>query len=75
MTGAGADRLSKGMKKAFGRPVGLAARIYEGTRIFLIEIEDKYAKYAEEALRRASHKLSGKYYIVTEDIKREEEGE
>jgi len=72
MTGAGADRMSKGMKNAFGKPIGLAARIYEGTRVFMIEIDDKYLKYAEESLRRASHKLSGKYYISIENIKKEE---
>ena len=35
-TGAGADRISRGMSQAFGRPVSVAARIREGQPIMLV---------------------------------------
>ena len=35
-TGAGADRISRGMSQAFGRPVSVAARIRQGQPIFVI---------------------------------------
>src|SRR6056297_2919327 len=35
-TGAGADRVSDGMRQAFGKPVGTAARVQRNDRIFTI---------------------------------------
>ena len=35
-TGAGADRISRGMSQAFGRPTSVAARIKKGQPIFRI---------------------------------------
>jgi large subunit ribosomal protein L10e len=56
-TGAGADRVSQGMRSAFGKNVSLAARVYPGTRLIMIRTEkDQFAK-AKEALRKASMKL------------------
>lgn len=55
--GAGADRVSSGMRKAFGRAVGTAARVKVEQRIISVEVEEGNLEKAKEALRRASYKL------------------
>ena len=57
MTGAGADRLSKGMKMAFGRPVGLAARVRRGQNILFVRVNKENLELAKEALRRGASKI------------------
>lgn len=57
MTGAGADRLSRGMSMAFGRPVGLAARVRKGQRILFVHVNSSGLDVAKEALRRGARKL------------------
>lgn len=56
-TGAGADRISSGMSKAFGKPVGTAARIKEGDVIMFVRVNPNAVEHAKEALRKASMKL------------------
>jgi len=60
---AGADRLSQGMRHAFGKAMGLASRINIGQIIFSIRINDKHEKQAIEAFRRCKHKFAGRQYI------------
>ncbi|KXA94053.1 50S ribosomal protein L10e [candidate division MSBL1 archaeon SCGC-AAA259E19] len=55
--GAGADRISDGMRKSFGRPIGLAARVSPGQHILTIRTTEEFYKEAKEALRRARMKL------------------
>jgi large subunit ribosomal protein L10e len=62
-TGAGADRISRGMSQAFGRPTSIAARIKEGQPIFRINTMKENKKVAVEAFKRAASKLSGTYKI------------
>lgn len=57
LTGAGADRLQSGMKLAFGKPVGAAARINVGDEIFAISIDEGGLVIAKEAFRRIKAKL------------------
>ncbi len=64
-TGAGADRLSKGMTQSFGRPVSIAARIKKGQALFRIKTYKQNRKKVVEALRRANSKLSGSFNITT----------
>ncbi|MFX1513795.1 MAG: 50S ribosomal protein L16, partial [Promethearchaeota archaeon] len=52
MTGAGADRLQDGMRKAFGKPISRAARVKEGTRLLKIRTHIKNYKIAKDGLRR-----------------------
>ncbi len=61
--GAGADRLSTGMRKSFGRPVSRAARLNKGQEIMYIELEKENISKAQKALKRASHKLPVKTHI------------
>jgi len=55
--GAGADRFSTGMQKAFGKPTGLAAQIKKGQTIFAISVNKGSVKLAKEALRKAKNKF------------------
>ncbi len=55
-TGAGADRLSEGMRRAFGKTVGNAARVNKDQEIVKIWVDDG-VDIAKEALRKASMKL------------------
>ena len=63
LSGAGADRLQKGMKKAFGKPTNRAARLSKGTVVFSVYVPEKYVDEAKEVLRKASIKLSGDYTV------------
>jgi len=62
-TGAGADRISRGMSQAFGRPVSVAARIREGQPIFMIRTNNVNKAVALAAFKRAASKLSGTYKV------------
>lgn len=55
--GAGADRISDGMRGAFGKPVGHAVRAQIGAELLTIYTTDAHEDAAKEALRKASHKL------------------
>ena len=67
IVGAGADRLQKGMRKAFGRPSDRAARVKADQKVFAIRMMKKDEDVVREAIRRAVLKLSGTYYTkVTE---------
>ncbi len=65
---AGADRISKGMKLAFGKPKGRAARIYEGQTIFRIRVMKDALPIVKESCRRGQAKLSSTYTLVIKDI-------
>ncbi len=54
---AGADRLQEGMRRAFGKPTGRAARIGYGQPILDIYVNENAIATAKEALRVASTKL------------------
>ena len=55
--GAGADRISDGMRRAFGKPIGSAARVHPGQRIMTVRVNPEFVQFAKEALRRASMKF------------------
>jgi len=66
--GAGADRFSTGMQKSFGKPIGIAARVFTGQPIFEIRINKEHLPTAKLALERASKKLPSSYSIqITEN--------
>ena len=62
--GAGADRVSMGMRKSFGRTVGTAARVKSGQKLITLRTSDEFASQAKEALRKSSHKLPTPCNIV-----------
>ncbi len=55
--GAGADRISDGMRRAFGKPVGHAVRAQIGETLLTVYTTSEHVEHAKEALRKASHKL------------------
>ncbi|MEM0157912.1 MAG: 50S ribosomal protein L16 [Thermoplasmataceae archaeon] len=56
-TGAGADRISSGMRAAFGRPVGTAARVYAEDVIMVARTTPDKALKLRDAMRKAAIKL------------------
>jgi len=56
-TGAGADRVSMGMRKSFGKAVGTAARVKSGQPLITIRTNRNHFTTAKSALRRAGMKL------------------
>lgn len=66
MTGAGADRVQDGMRKAFGKAIGTAARVRAGQRIMSVSVSRKDLWHGREALRRAAMKLPTPCRIVVE---------
>ncbi len=64
IAGAGADRLQKGMRAAFGRATDRAARIRAGQAIFTIQTAAVNEKHVLEAVRRMRAKMSGSFSIV-----------
>ena len=57
-TGAGADRVSDGMRQSFGKIVGTAARMQSGERLFTAWCEPEQAEALKEAYRRAYNKIT-----------------
>jgi len=63
-TGAGADRVSEGMRRAFGKAVGTAARVQKGQKVFTVSGAPQNFFKIKEAMRKASHKLPTPCTIV-----------
>jgi len=70
MAFAGADRLQEGMRLAFGKPVGTAARVDLGTEIIEVRSYSKFVDNIKEALRRAASKLPVRTRIVIKEVKK-----
>jgi len=62
-SGAGADRMSTGMKAAFGKAVGIAARVFTDQPVMEVAIKTEHRPEGILALKRAYKKLPGKYLI------------
>ena len=56
-TGAGADRVSQGMRLSFGKNVGTAARVKRGQRVISLQVEPEHYLVARDALRKATMKF------------------
>lgn len=65
---AGADRLQEGMRRAFGKPTGRAARIRTGQSILDIYVNSNAVNAAKEAMRVGSTKLSVACLITQESL-------
>ncbi len=57
-TGAGADRVSQGMRAAYGKNVSTCARINAKQIVMTIDTTKQYLTSAKNALRKAGMKLS-----------------
>ncbi len=65
-TGAGADRVSDGMRRAFGKAVGLAAKVVKGQKIMSVGVNAPHYAVARDALRRGAAKLPMPYAITVD---------
>jgi len=66
---AGADRLSEGMRRAFGKANSLAARVRQGQVIMEMNVKKEHVEAASSALRKACVKLPGTPSIKVIEIK------
>jgi len=55
--GAGADRFSTGMSHSFGKPVGMAAQVKAGQKLFTVYTTGDNVRHAMDALKKANYKL------------------
>lgn len=69
MAFAGADRLQEGMRRAFGKAVGLAARVEAGKPLVEVEVKPEGVEVAKEALRVGASKLPTPCTIQVAPIK------
>eukprot|EP00930_Biecheleria_cincta_P066982 TRINITY_DN5332_c0_g3_i1.p1 TRINITY_DN5332_c0_g3~~TRINITY_DN5332_c0_g3_i1.p1 ORF type:complete len:245 (+),score=42.35 TRINITY_DN5332_c0_g3_i1:78-737(+) len=61
---AGADRLSSGMRGAFGKSYGTAARVDIGQILISVRTKEEKCQIAVEALRRAKFKFAGRQKVM-----------
>jgi large subunit ribosomal protein L10e len=66
--GAHADRLQDGMRKAFGKPIGAAARVKVGQPIIEVGVNENAIEVAKEALKLGKDKLPIPCRIVIEKV-------
>jgi len=65
---AGADRISKGMKQAFGSPKGRLVHVHVGDRLFRARVAAKGLYAVKKAFDMAMRKLSGVFTLDIKDI-------
>ncbi len=69
LTGAGADRMQTGMQLAFGKSMGKAAILKEGSVIFILALpNEKTLAFARSTIKEIKAKLPGKIRVEYEKI-------
>ncbi|MFP4118317.1 MAG: 50S ribosomal protein L16 [Candidatus Woesearchaeota archaeon] len=68
-SGAGADRMSTGMKSAFGKIVGMAAQLEAGQKIFTCFVKPEAVPVAKKALMKSAKKLPCGCKLSVEQVK------
>ena len=69
ISAAGADRLSDGMRRAFGKANSLAARVKQGQVIMEMNVKKEHVDAAKLALKKACVKLPGTPSINVIELK------
>lgn len=72
---AGADRLQEGMRRAFGKPTGRAARVHVGQSIYIIYVPADGVEVARKACQSAGSKMPMKTRVIVEEVAVEEQPE
>jgi len=71
LTGAGADRMQTGMQLSFGKSVGKAAILKQGSKIFFVGVPNERAvHFARKVLKQIRSKLPCKTKILYELVKK-----
>jgi large subunit ribosomal protein L10e len=65
---AGADRLQEGMRRAFGKPTGRAARIREGQSIIIVHVPEDGVEVGKKACETAGTKMPTRTRVVVEHV-------
>ena len=67
LTGAGADRMSSGMQKSFGKTIGRAAIVFPGQAVFLVAVfHEKSRNIVNKILSSVKSKLPCRSRLVFE---------
>ncbi len=69
---AGADRLQEGMRKAWGKPVGLAARVMPGSIILELYVKQENLARGKDAMKSAASKLPMPTELTISPLKSQE---
>lgn len=72
---AGADRLQEGMRRAFGKPTGRAARVHDGQSILIVYVPVDGVETAKKALDTASTKFPMRTRVVVEEVQVDEQAQ
>ncbi len=64
--GAHADRLQDGMRNAFGKSIGRAARVKDGQPIIMVGVDEDAVKTAKRALELGKAKLPMPCHVIVE---------
>jgi len=67
-TGAGADRVSEGMRMAFGKAVGTAARVKPDQKIFTCYTTEANAEKVREIMHHGIYKLPSPGRVIVEKM-------
>jgi large subunit ribosomal protein L10e len=62
-SGAGADRMSTGMKMSFGKVIGIAARVKKGKVLFEVKTSKPFVDKVIESMHKAAKKLPSSYSV------------
>ena len=66
--GAHADRISDGMRRSFGKPIGTAARVKINQPIMIANVNKEGIETAKKALKRGSAKLPIPCRVVVKEL-------
>jgi large subunit ribosomal protein L10e len=64
--GAHADRLQDGMRRAFGKPIGTAARVRTDQPVIVIAVKEEAVEVAKQALKLGQAKLPMPCRVIVE---------
>ena len=67
--GAGADRMSTGMSRSFGKPIGVAARVRKGQTLVTLRIDKQNLDLGRTSLDRFRHKMPCSCAVVITENK------
>ncbi|HUT38414.1 MAG TPA: 50S ribosomal protein L16 [Methanoregula sp.] len=68
-TGAGADRVSEGMRLAFGKAIGTAARVDANQKILTVYSSPQYLEKVKNALHHGGYKLPTPSHLKVSELK------
>ena len=67
LTGAGADRMQRGMQLSFGMAIGIAAQVFPKQEIYSIDVFEDGVNAAQRALQKAIARIPGKFLVTTKE--------